>query len=258
MTNRRILNLTSRKKRDNMPPTSIQDDPTMIDTPGVPKTLSGGSIYGFLFSPSARNHSWTEGSDTYARQRTDTFCKGYAERITFETSSAANWLWRRIVFATKDDFYQAFPNATLELNAGTEGYVRTMWNFLGADASADPARNALEEMLFQGTSGNDWNDRFVAKVDTRRVTVMQDFTRRLQSNNARGVYHHVKTWVPVNKRLVYDEDENADSKEQSVWSTRGKLGIGNLFIYDAIICAGGTEDDELEFNPQGTYYWHER
>lgn len=253
-----ILDMTSTKKRDNMPPLSIQDDPTTTDTPGQPKTLSGDVNYGFLFSPSARNHEWTEGVNEYARAKTITYCKGYSERITFASSTAANWLWRRIVFSTKDDFYQTFPDATLEFSLTTEGYARTMWNFLGSDASAEPSRAALEEMLFQGTDGNDWNDRFVAKIDTRRVTVHADFTRQLRSNNGRGVIHHVKTWVPVNKNLVYDEDENANSKEQSQWSTSGKPGIGNLFVYDCFTCADGADTDQMLFNPQGTYYWHEK
>lgn len=257
-TTRNILNLTSTKKRDNMPPINIGDDPTVTDNPGVPKVLSGNTNYGMLFCPSARNHEWTEGVNEFARAKTVTFCKGYAERITFSTNSPANWLWRRIVFSTKDDFYTSFPDATLELGNQPEGYTRTMWNFLGSHASAEPAREALEEMLFQGTDGTDWNDRFLAKVDTRRVTVHQQFTRRLQSNNSRGVYHHVKTWVPINKNLVYDEDENANSKEQSLWSTSGKPGIGNLFVYDVIACADGADTDQMLFNPQGTYYWHEK
>ena len=139
-TRRSILNLTSTKKRDNMPPLSIQDDPTITDTPGQPKTLSGDNNYGFLFCASARDHEWTEGTSEYARSKTITFCKGYSERITFASSSDANWLWRRIVFSTKDDFYETFPNSTLEFNSGTEGYTRTMWNFLGSDATAEPSR----------------------------------------------------------------------------------------------------------------------
>jgi len=261
MTRRAIVNITSKKKRDNMMPVPIDDDPTSIGTGGTPYQMTGDNPYGFLFSPTARRSAFTQNLD-YSRDSSSTFSKGYAEKITMETSNSANWLWRRIVFATKHVFYKQYPEGVLELEDPTAGYQRTMWNHLGSDATAEPSRAALEDMLFEGQSGADWNDRFVAKTDKRYVTVLHDSRRALNGQNDSARWYHLKKWHPINKSIVYNEKEEgkegSDTAAYAQWSVDGKPGIGNVFIYDMFACAQGTINDQLEFNPQGVYYWHER
>lgn len=245
---------------------SIQDDPTMLDTPGDPKLLTGDNPYGFLFAVTARGSSATFGVDLVKRFGGKIWVKGYSERVTMETDTLAtsgvlarNWLWRRIVFATKGrQIRDGFPAATLEFSAGSEGHVRPLWNFLGTDPDAGPAREAVESLLFQGTIGEDWNDRFSAKVSRQRVTLLSDVTRKLNSGNTAGSFHHFKTWYPVHKNVVYDQIEDGDTKNDSMWSVTGKPGIGDVYVYDTFACAGGTSDDELFLQTSGTFYWHER
>ena len=238
---------------------SIQDDPTLLDTPGDPKTLSGDNIYGFLFSPSARGSSASFGVDKHRRFGDTTFVRGLSERISFETTTAANWIWRRIVFTMKGTEVRGdFPAATLEFNLTTEGQARTAWNFLGGHQDGDVARDTLETYLFQGERGVDWNDRFSAKVARERVTVWFDGTRQLASKNDAGVWHNIKLWHPFNKNIVYEQKEQSDEKVDSMWSVSGKPGMGDIYVLDYISCANGVIGDVAEINYSSTYYWHER
>lgn len=239
---------------------SIQDDYQNLDTPGDPKTLSGDNIYGFLFSPSARGSSATFGVDLVKRFGGTTFVRGLSERISFETTTAANWIWRRIVFSMKGDAVRGqFPAGTLEFAAGSEGQTRTAWNFLSPnDPDGNIGRDALEEYLFQGERGTDWNDRYSAKVARHRVTVWSDFTRQLRSQNSAGVWHNIKLWHPFNKNIVYDQHEEADEKQDNKWSVQGKAGIGDIYVLDYFSCANGVIDDVAELGYSSTYYWHER
>jgi len=257
MTRRRILNVTSTKKRDNAITIAIDDDATDTGVLGNPYTMTGDNIYGFLWSPSARVNRVE--LNEVSRNLTDTYVPGFKERIELITNSGAAWQWRRIVFAMKGpEIRNAFPIGTLYQQDNTSGVQRAVWNFLGSGADAEPSRASVEGPLFRGTSNVDWSDRMTAKIDTTRVTLLSDNMRQLLSGNDNGRHFTSARWIPVRKRVVYDEDESGQNKTLEAWSTSGKPGIGDIYIYDAFRCAGGTNTDELSFNPQCTYYWHER
>lgn len=260
MSTRRLLDVTSQKKRDNMMPQVVNQD-NSEEPRGNPVQMTGDNEYGFLFIPSGRDSAWTEGEGKYARQKSQTFCKGYAEKVTFETSNSANWLWRRVVFMTKNPLiHSAFPLNTVTNRTDTdEGYNRVLWNFFGSSTEASEARETLQDCVFQGQAGVDWNDRYTAKLDTKQITVISSVTMRLSGGNDAARIHHAKRWYPINKNIVYDEDEAGNSKEAGrEFSTLGKPGAGNLYVMDTFHCANGTSSDVMSFNPQGVYYWHER
>lgn len=266
LTRRRILNITSRKLRDNVISLPIADDPTMPGAVGDPKVLTGDNVYGMLFCPSARSSEWKEGTGQYARDMTDIFVRGYGERLTFETAGLGNWLWRRIVFLNRSsDLVDAFPAGTLEFESTTGapavGQTRPLWNILSGHSSATTAFQTLEFYLYQGESGLDWSDRFSAKIDSRQITLLSDVTRPLEGRNGAARFHHFQDWFPVNKTLVYDEDEAGQEKSSGVttkFSTQAKPGCGNLYVYDILACANGGISNELRMLPSGTFYWHER
>lgn len=238
-------------------PVAIADDAAS----GIPGsiTMTGDQIYGFLYSPSARRLHFP-GSNENLRHKTKTYCRGYAERSSFEASDGTSWMWRRIVFASKDiTFRNAFPANTIDFNTATQGQMRAAWNFLNGNAAGNSARDAAEQKLFQGTVGDDWVDRFAARVNTKNVTILGMRTTHLKGGNTDGQFYTQNDWFPVNKNLVYlDREEGADEKVTLPWSTMGKPGIGNIFVYDIFAAANGVVGDTLEWVPQGTYYWHER
>lgn len=258
---KRTLQVNSIKKRDNMLVTYVtSDDGTTLEEPGDPITMTGNEIYGFVFCPSARD--WADYDTVYGRRRSLVYARGYAERSVMENSNGTGWIWRRIVFATKHGFRREFPAGTLQLNISQHGQVRTAWNFLGGGTNANAAKDELEGMLFKGAAGADWVDRFSAQIDTTRVTVIKDRLRQLKSGNQAGSFHYSKDWYPVNKNIRYDEDENGllanGEKDNSPWSTEGSVGVGNVYVYDIFACAGSDETSTMTWEPQGTWFWHER
>lgn len=236
------------------------DDGATIGEPGDPIAMTGDDIYGYVFACSARE--WQDYDTIYGRRRSLVFARGYTERSIFEVTNGTGWLWRRIVFATKHGFRREFPAGTLQLDISQHGYTRTAWNFLGGGTNANAAKDELEGMLFKGAAGADWVDRFSASVDSSRVQVIYDKVRQLRSGNSAGSFHNYKHWFPVNKNLRYDEDENSllagGQKDKSPWSTEGNIGVGNVYVYDIFSCAGADATSTLNWEPQGTWFWHER
>lgn len=259
---KRTLQVNNIKKKSNMITTVVtSDDGLTIDDPGDPITMNGASIYGFLFSPSARE--WSSFDTIYARRRSLVYARGYREKGVMEITNGTGWMWRRIVFATKSRFWQTFPAGTLQLDISGTGYVRTLWNFLGGGTNQNAAKDVLEDMLFKGTAGSDWVDRFTASVDTTRVTVIKDRVRQVGLNGSTtGRFENAHGWFPINKNLRYDEDEDGSissgEKQNTPWSTEGSVGVGNIFVYDIFSAAGSNANSDLTWEPQGTWFWHER
>lgn len=259
MTRRQVLNISSVKKRDNMQPLFIND--THDGVAAGPTTLIGNQLYGFLFSPSARRSAFTP--TQYARNATNTFCRGYKETSTFESNGGQDWMWRRIVFLCKDeDIQNAFPPNTIDFENADDGYYRTHWNFLNGNTDADTARDALYRILFQGTRERDWSNAWAASVNTQRVTLVSDKLRTISGDTGHAHFWTYKGWFPINKSIVYDDREdggpNTDFKETEPWSTTGKPGAGNLFVCDLLVAAGSNSEQQLIYHNKGTYYWHER
>lgn len=257
MTRRRILNVSSIKKKDNALTLAINDTATDAQPLGDPYVLTGDNPYGFLWCPSARpNRSFlTE----HGRSLRHTFVRGFKERLIMETSTGAAWIWRRIVFAMKGPaFRSVFPVGTLYQHDNTNGVQRAMWNLLGSGPDAEPSRDALESVLFQGVVNRDWSDRINASTDPERVTILSDRTRKFNSGNENGRYFTSAAWQPINKNLIYNEDEDGDDKTTDVWSTSGRSGVGDIYIYDMYRCVAGLVEDTMSVNAQCAYYWHER
>lgn len=258
-----IINATANKKRDTMPIIAFSDDDIPAPgSPGAAYNMTGDTSYEFLFSPTART------LDTQPRinmrNKTVTYARGYresCETISDFTGTAitGNWTWRRIVFSTKDAFYESFPDSTVQYYDGsTVGYCRPAWNLLGIGTQTGTARNALEDMLFEGSVLVDWYSRLSAKVNTKRVTLHYDKVLQLTSGNNQPRIHRNKFWHGFNKPLVYRDHESGPSQAVDAFSTEGKPGIGNVFIWDYFENASENPDQRLQWQPLGTYYWHEK
>lgn len=132
------------------------------------------------------------------------------------------------------------------------------WNRLLVNSTASTTAQSLYGILFQGTQSVDWQDVFTAKVDTGRVTLKSDRTRILASGNSKGRFFKFNQWYPMNKNLLYANDENGESETLDVLSTTAKAGMGDFYVVDIFNSNGGTSSDLLDFNPEATLYWHEK
>lgn len=252
---RRILNVATIKKHDNMLPHVAEPDGRV--TPGP---ITTGTGFTSLFMPTARKLGYDSVGES-SRNRQVTYAVGYKERVEVNILGGGVWKWRRVVFLFK----------------GRELYDDTTWNDPYLDKTTDPRgcdmvrlicqppsdqRQEIRRVVWDGSEGLDWSSEFTAKVDTSRVTLLYDRTFTFNPRNESGYSRTFKFWHRLGRTLVYDEDEEGGVVDSggSYVSVKGKAGCGDMYIYDiaylAVPAASGNA--ALTFNPEGTYYWHER
>lgn len=281
MTRKRILNATSRKKRDTMTtysntsssgasttpaqqPLVINASPSTSNFPGV-VTGAQGLV---LFTPTARTLiQFGGGSGTVVQEsmRTATTCymRGLSEHIRIQTSTALPWLWRRICFASKDVSFRTYqvadtPGTTILGGVETSsGYQRAAIN-QSVNGSGN-TQNQIFSILFKGAQGIDWTDVILAPVDTRRVDLKSDKTTRMFSGNQDGAMRESKFWHPMNKNITYADDESGEVETSSAYSVNDKRGMGDYHVLDIFACGlGGSATDQLAVQYNSSLYWHEK
>lgn len=191
-----------------------------------------------------------------ARTASTCYMRGLKEKIQIQTSSGVPWQWRRVCFASKDDDIITQSTNTLRLSTITNaGWVRMVNNVGGT-----PMFNSIIDPLFRGSLGGDFQgDLMTAALDTTRVDVKYDKTVIIQSGNQSGVMRNFNRWHPMNKNLVYDDEQAGGTESDSYYSTRAKPGMGDYYVIDFIRAGTGAQSsDNLSFNPASTLYWHEK
>lgn len=253
-TRRRILNVAAIKKHDNMLP--------YVATPGGGATIgpiTTGTGFASLFMPSAR----TQGFDTIGesnRERQLTYSVGYKETVEVNVLGGGVWKWRRLVFAYKgSSLYDGDVTWTDPFyDKSTDPKVCDMVRLIG-QPTTDQA-NEIRRIIWDGHEGIDWSSEFTAKVDTSRITPLYDRTFTFNPRNESGYSRTFKFWHRTGKNIVYDEDEDVRSSGGSYVSVKGKPGMGDVYVYDLMYLAvpAASGDAAVTWNPEGTYYWHER
>lgn len=264
MGRKRLLNITSRKKRDTMQTYGNLPDGTPSTTFSLgPQLLKAGpnQFYNLLWSPTWRN-LYRQGttlpatiSETAIRSASTIYLRGLKEHVSIETIGSSPWRWRRIVFSTKGLLEQVPQDALFAygLERVDEGYVRVV------NTMTPAAYNLITANLFKGVATRDWNLPIAAQVDTSRVTVHYDKTRLINPPNESGMVRDIKLWHGFNKNVVYNDDEDGEKMTGVPWSTRGKPGIGDIMVFDCFDCGlSGDPEDRLQLNFNSTLYWHEK
>nr|QCQ85241.1 capsid protein [Finch associated genomovirus 5] len=273
MSRRRILNVTSKKKRDTMLPATTDPDGSWHNGPltmsGVTSPTWGCYIIPWLAT--ARNLiSPTSGFATPAldamRTSSNCFMRGLSETIRITTNSNLPWEWRRICFTFRGNTFLV-PDGTGEFyrlyNTVASGTKRALPN-LTPDASLSggfPGTLAgqLVRHLFSGTYGIDFGDIFTAKTDTNLYKVRYDKTVAITSQNDVGTQRVVKRWHPMNGTLHYDDTEKGSDKDTSSLSVESNMGMGDYYVVDFFKPhPSASASDVMAFAPQSTLYWHER
>jgi len=269
MGKKRILNLTSRKKRDTMLTVSNTDSNGASITPAAGSAYASATNAGlFLWCATARDLSpanqGASSTVTLEASRTATSCymRGLSEKIRLQTSSGVPWFHRRICFTYKgaDPFRVSRTGDTggPQWMSETSNGIARLW--FNASVNNTPNYvNSINGIVFKGTQGQDWNDVLTAPVDNRRVTLKFDKTWTLQSSNNNGLVRERKLWHGMNKTLVYDDDEGGAFETQSNYSVESKAGMGDYYVMDYFIPgAGGTSSDLIRIDSTSTLYWHEK
>lgn len=225
--------------------------------PAVLQAASGALDYEFLYIATARNSTTSPGNfsninDAASRTATRTYMRGIKEKIEVQTSDGTPWQWRRICFCYKGPtILQSLTNYLAFAETAPNGYTRTI-NDLSNQAGV------LHAEVFDGTKGQDWNDTIIAPVDRARCTVKYDKTVRFASGNNAGVMKRLSLWHPMNKTLVYDDDEEGGQIGVNPLSVNTNIGMGDYYIYDIIRPLNGASGSQMSVNIASTLYWHER
>lgn len=266
MSRKRLLNMTSRKKQDTMAPyTNVTpgsaNGNTNYGTGGA--VLEGTTLYVMPFCATARPGTGSNGVqgsplDNAMRTSTTCFMRGLKENIEVITNNGRAWQWRRICFTLRGEFLTGAVSTGYRLDTLTgNGNVRLLNSW--GNGFTDAHLASLADILFKGTQLTDWTDPFTAPVDTKRVGLKYDRTRIIQSGNEQGVLRKFKIWHPMNKNLVYADEENGDDEITNKYSVDAKPGMGDYFVVDIIKAGlGGTTTDRMAFTPQASLYWHEK
>lgn len=270
MTKKRVLNASSTKKRDTLPPRTNTDanggtlplTPSPVRQAGM--TLAASSANGIvIFMPTARDMDATNTKGIRsARSSTECYYVGLKEQIRISTNSGLPWMWRRLCFTLKGNALQRAEgeSPTIPLpfyREDSSGYTRTM-----IELSRNNNGNQLGRILaviFQGSQGNDWVNPITAPVDTARITLKYDRVTSIASGNSNGVLRDYKKWHPMRQNLVYDDEEIGNAEGSAFISTQGKAGMGDYYVCDIFNPGvGGTSSDLLYVEPTSTIYWHEK
>lgn len=245
---RRILNISSKKKRNNVPPVNFNYQG--LNPIVGPKVMGSDRVTFLLWRPTALTFDTDLTTDS-ARNAQTIFWRGIREHAEVVSNSGAAWRWRRIVFSTKVYLPGLISNVET-----SNGFPRAMIEMSGSDPIT--LRNQLEALIFQGQAGQDWVNVFHGKLDNNRIRVHFDRTRHLQSGNDRGKFYTFKQWIPLNKNMMYDDDERGKDESAQTFASQGIGGLGDVYVYDMFECTTSDASFQLSFNPQATLYWHER
>lgn len=219
---------------------------------------SGTAAHLFWWTPTARTFGGAGAvglrGQRASRSSTSCFMRGLAETVTLETNNDLSWEWRRICFTFKggSQWYNAFSGATT-------GYARQLLNLGQSSNPTDITKvTDLQKLLFQGVQNIDWYNAMDAQVDTTRVTLKYDRKRIIRSQGTAAYKTQNKMWHPMNKYIVYDDEESANSENTVAYSVQDKRGMGDYHIIDMFQSVGPGTTGTLDFAAQACLYWHEK
>lgn len=261
LSRRRLLNITSIKKHDAML-TVIPNTPTnpLVVSPGDYFVNADNQVHATLFCPTARPLDFTGANkdEPSGRMSAQTYARGYKETTVMRIAGAGTpFRHRRICFSMKGFLDTAKLNNVNNLGqyAFSTDAVRGMARQTAELPSTFLAY--INSIVFRGTGNVDWSNVFNAMIDTSRITLHSDRSRTINPGNAEGHMSLWKNWYPMNKTLVYDDDESGDAVATNYFSSLAKFGMGDFFIFDLYQSLNVTGANML-INHEGNYYWHER
>lgn len=265
MTKKQILNITAYKKRDKMRVVAVTSYGTAgtkgnnLNLPVTPgNDVTGQRINMLPFTCTARPSLSFQRYNEADRTATTCYMRGYHENVRLVLPDANEWVWRRICFTYRGPNISSLGNAYYFDTTGVYRYAY--------DASDDSATQSqlyqqrMYTILFLGTYQQDWDDPMVAPLDGRRIGIKMDRIRYLKSGNDQPVEKIYKDWLPMNKNLTYDDDQNGPTESSAPYSVSDKRGMGDYYIIDLLRCTNPNAPaaNKLFFQPSGTLYWHEK
>lgn len=255
MTSRRVRDIASRKKSDTVFGATTND----VQSTGQANIFAGTNY--FIWCPSWRQRR-TGSTDEHVRANQEVYMRGIKDRIM--VSATFSLIHRRVCFWSHRRIDDARP------------YVFDNPDVIDAPqyqrrplAPIYPTLDSeIFEYLFKGTVGFDYseNSRWDTPLDNKRVKVVYDKQYTITPNYAApegaqfGKTMTRKLWHPINRKILYDDDEEGADVNGSGWSAQTPDSLGNYYVLD-IFSTGqyieGSTDQVGTYMPESTSYWHE-
>lgn len=209
--------------------------------------------------------------DSATRTSTSCFMRGLKEAIRFDSNRSVPITWRRIVVSWSGVEYAVNPTGTPGIDQ--QAFLFNLGNLLGWSRSAtllagdDVPLDAewvwinIANKIFKGEAFVDWAQFINAPVDVSRVRLLYDKTTVLRSGNDENtpMTKQVKRWHPINKTIIYNDDERGGGKFSSAFSSESKKSFGDVYVFDLFnFSPYADEGDTLTIDFQASLYWHER
>lgn len=271
-----MIDMLSRKKRDTMlsiaaPGTNPQPNvtpsvPTIRINASTTTTTFLAGVHTFCFIPSQRFLVPNNADFVAARTSTRPYYVGLKERYTLVPNDASLWWHRRIVFASKTQYFESTVGLATNGVVAAQPDATTTTTRKFRDMSSDlsstysTVATALVTDIFLGIYTTDWNDPMRAALDKARITVLSDRLVTVKSNNDSPAPKICRHYTPIKKTLVYQDEENGNTMSVSPFSVNSKAGIGNIYVIDLFECPApiGTTTSALTISSEQTLYWHEK
>lgn len=267
VTRKKILNVTSRKKSDTMAGNISYPADTAAGSVGPAVIPSGSDHYSSLWCATARPlreiFPNDRGDVTAGRSSRICFIRGIKENVSYVTSDSEAWRHRQIIFTAKGDLplgEEFEGDRTISSVTGSDGRETF---FRGLASLPNASRTPLYALLFKGNGNSgagvqDWTDLLMAPVDKTRFSVLSDSIIDIRSGNDTATIKTRKRWTPINKNLVYGDEEIGNQMFSSYKSTIGKPGIGDVYVFDIFASITTASGSQLLYSPTTTLYWHEK
>jgi hypothetical protein len=255
MTPRRVRNIAARKKNDTIFGATQND----VQSEGTVTLVAGTNYY--MWCPTWRQRR-PASTDEHVRANQEVFMRGIKDRVM--VSAAFSLVHRRVCFWSHERIDDARP-FTFEDPDVIDGNPYQRRNLVALYPNLD---EELFEMLFKGTVNRDYseNSRWDTPLDNKRVKVVYDKQYTVTPNYQPGDGAQFgktttrKFWHPINRTIMYDDDEEGADVNGSGWSARTPESLGNYYVMD-IFSTGqaidGSTDAVGSFMPESTTYWHE-
>lgn len=212
------------------------------------------------------------------------YLKGIRTLFRYTSEGSHRWTHRRIVFQATAPALRNVTNVTTNSGALAQRYnqlylfnndeVKYPWfaqNWVTETTSGgvttltehDPTTIAqyMLSHMFRGAAAvsgtyGDFLSYIDAPIDHRYVRVIHDSKYIIDAPDGAGKDVYRKHWIPINKTVLYEADEEHADYTANGYSSA--LKSGDIYVADFFGTSFGNNTERLRVAPLTTLYWHER
>lgn len=181
------------------------------------------------------------GGGETARLKESVTVRGVAERVNYELTGSSPFVHRRVIFSSHEKWN---VGVLVDNGQGTSGRAQAV--------EADDMAIRFLDGVFGGRRDVDWSDQFVATLDKKLCTVVDDTVLPINPSGD-GFIKMSKRWVDIKKEMTYADEGFSGS---SCWSS-ATSPLGNVYCLDIYSNRADEDEGEVTVSSQMKFYWAE-